>query len=137
MKKFLVSFICIGLLTGSMASAIMSPVRLAKCAFAPAKNGCTKEERATTLKWFLGVPAAVVVAALALIGVKMGLDTVKRKQDEGNQELAVAIAQWSAEDVRTGTMNPLYEGKKDEKQGVQQLIDEGKEVDLSKEVGMF
>lgn len=132
MKKVLVSLICVGLLTGSMASAVtMTPKRLAQCVFAPEKNGCTKEERKTALGWFIGVPAAIVLATLALLGIKVSSDQVKKIQDQKRQQIAAAQSMQIQASTPGFQENPAFKSE------AQQLMDKASQVDLSKEVGMF
>lgn len=131
MKKFLVSLICMGLLTGSMVSAI-TPIRLAKCAFAPEKNNCTKEEKKTALGWFIGVPVAIVVAALALLGIKLTADQqqkIQQLQEQKKQEVAAA-----AQALPAFKESPVYESAKD---AVSKIIEQGSQVNLAEEVGIF
>lgn len=87
MKKFINSLICMGLLTGSMASALMSPVRVAKCIANAEKNHCTAEERRQTKTWVASASITAIIALLALIGFAVGpkgAEKIKQQQTKGD-----------------------------------------------------
>lgn len=130
MKKFLVTLICMGLLTGSMASAL-TPKRLAQCVFAPEKNKCTKEEKKTALGWFIGVPVTIIVAGLALLGIKVTLEQKQKIEAIQAQKKEEVATMQQAPQFQT---SPIYESAKGT---VDKLIEEGKGVNLAEQVGIF
>ena len=98
MNKFINSFICMGLLTGSMASAIMSPVRVAKCIVDSEKNHCTMEEKKQVKAWVASASVAAIIAILALIGFTVGPKSAEKiKQQQTKGDIDKNIEQYVAE----------------------------------------
>lgn len=99
MKKFIISLICIGLLTNSMASALDAK-RLWQCITASERNKCTASEKKEARAWIFGLPAAVIVAILAAVGIFVTVNSVNAKKSEltAQGEIPVSLGEETQEE---------------------------------------
>lgn len=77
MKKIIMHVICLGLLLGSSASAIISPKRFAQCMWNPKKYNCTSAEEQQTKIGIATASIGAIIALLALIGITVDADRAK------------------------------------------------------------
>ncbi len=100
MKKIMVGFIMVSLLINTVASAVMGPKRLWQCGTAPDKNKCSESERKEARNWFIGVPAAVIVGALAAVGIIVKSSEVQKMKEQKKEE--EQTTQYAARNVYIG-----------------------------------
>ncbi len=86
MKKFMIGFIAMSLLINTMASAAMSPKQLFLCGLPG--NKCTDIQKKESLKWWVGIPVAIIVAVAAAAGIVATAAEVKSIQAQKKREAA-------------------------------------------------
>lgn len=124
MKKFIMGLISLGLVMGSTTSALMTPVRLAKCIIDEKKYQCTVEENNQKKVWLASASVAAVIALLAVIGITVGPAVASMlKEPEASAEMKTLGVSWrSKTDAIVQLKSDIAHLQEDRKQNPQDAV---------------